>query len=33
MTFGFAKVKWLQLTGEVGKSVAFGVNFPQDLAH
>jgi len=31
--FGFPKVKWLHLIGDVGKSVRFHVNFYQDLAY
>jgi len=31
--FGFLKVKWLHLTGEVDKSVRFHVNLFQDLTH
>jgi len=29
--FGFPKVKWLHLTGEMDKSVTFLVKFSQDL--
>jgi len=29
--FGFPKVKWLHLTGEVDKSVKFHVKFSQDI--
>jgi len=29
--FGFPKVKWLHLTGEVDKSVRFSFQFSQDL--
>ena len=31
--FGFPKVKWLHLTGEVDKSVRFHVKFSQDLTY
>jgi len=31
--FGFPKVKWLHLTGEVDKSVRFHVRFSQDFTH
>jgi len=31
--FGFPKVKWLRLTGEVDKSVRFLAKFSQDLAY
>jgi len=31
--FGFPKVKWLHLTGEVDKSVRFFVKFSQDLTY
>jgi len=33
MIFGFPKVKWLHLTGEMEKSVRFHVKFSQDLAY
>ena len=29
--FGFFKVKWLHLSGKVGKAVRVHVNFSQDL--
>jgi len=31
--FGFPKVKWLHLTGEVDKSVLVHVKFSQDLTY
>ena len=33
MTFGFSKVKWLHLIGDVDKSVTFHVKFSQDLTY
>jgi len=29
--FEFRKVQWLQLTGEAGNSISFGVKFCQDF--
>ena len=29
--FGFSKVKWLHVTGEMGKCVTFHVKFSQDF--
>jgi len=31
MTFGFPELKWLQLTGEVGKSIDVNLKFSQDV--